>query len=255
MNDNELITLKNLLREISKIAEDADITGSLESGAGRAISRYNRVLARLEELGAVSPGLFQPLNLDDGFGALVVESRLLRSSIDEGDERRRDRREHRREEAPKGRSSVDPSLLVRLAPFVQAADLANLVRECTAQNVHIHEDTITAIAPFLDSGTLGKLVREHILGSARPTAPTPPEAPQAPQAPQAPEAPEPPPAPTNPVEVDPPQTSFMLNRIPESSREIIARLADPEISDHERHELAGQLYALTAEQRDLADAE
>ena len=192
------------------------------------------------------PGLFQPLNVDEGFGALVVESRLLRSSIDEGDERRRDPRERRHEEAPKGRPSVDPSLLVRLAPFVQSADLANLVRECTAQNVHIHEDTITAIAPFLESGTLGKLVREHIIGSAQTTVPTPPEPP---------EAPEPPPAPTNPAEVNPPQTSFVLNRIPGSSREIIARLADPEISDHERHGLAGQLYALTAERRDSAEAE
>jgi hypothetical protein len=245
MNDNELITLKNLLREISKIAEDADITGSLESGVGRAISRYNRVLAQLEELGAVSPGLFQPLKPEDGYGALVVESRLLRSSFEEGDERRRDRREQRRQEAASGRSSVDPSLLVRLAPFVQSADLANLVRECTAQNVHIHEDTITAIAPFLDSATLGKLVREHIIGAVQ-AVPQPEPSPEPAPVPEAPIAPEPMPT-TNIMPVQSDSAHGELARLPESAREVIAMLSLPEISDAERHRLAAKLYEMTTE--------
>ena len=243
MNDNELITLKNLLREISKIAEDADITGSLESGVGRAISRYNRVLARLEELGAVTPGLFQPLNLDEGYGSLVVESRLLRSSIDEGNERQRERRERRHREEPSGRSTVDPSLLVRLAPFVKSDDLANLVRECTAQNVHIHEDTITAIAPFLDSATLGKLVREHIIGNGLSETSRPPEPPPAPVPPVASE----PPSHASIVPVESAGSVGTLARLPESARDIIAMLSQPEISDSERHRLAARLYEMTTE--------
>ena len=212
MNHPELHLLRGLVRELATLAEEADLTGRSSDGAPHAIRKYNQVLARLSELELVPSTLFAPLDAADGFGVLAVEAKLLMAALAQ------------EPAAPtEARAQVDPSLLVRLAPFVKGEDLANLVRECTAQSVVISDHIITSIAPFLDSDSLGKLVRDQLIGN-RAKPPVPPA----------------PPAPPAPPEVT-------IARYGESVHEIVLRLAEPSISDQERQTLAARLYELTSQ--------
>jgi len=210
MNHPELHLLRGLVRELATLAEEADLTGRSSEGAPHAIRKYNQVLSRLSELELVPSTLFAPLDASDGFGVLAVEAKLLMAALAQEPAA-----------TTEARAQVDPSLLVRLAPFVKGEDLANLVRECTAQSVVISDHIITSIAPFLDSDSLGKLVRDQLIGN-RAKPPVPPA----------------PPAPPAPPEVT-------IARYGESAHEIVLRLSEPSISDQERQTLAARLYELT----------
>ncbi len=82
-NIAEIKRRRRLLRESADIAQHASLTGSLAGGASRAVRRYNSVVARLEEIGAATPGMFEPLPDTTTFDELGVESTLLAGYLKE----------------------------------------------------------------------------------------------------------------------------------------------------------------------------
>jgi hypothetical protein len=77
----EVLRLRRLLKGIADIAESASISGSLAGGAASGVRKYNAVLQRLEAIGVVVPGMFQPLAEGVSFDEVGVESGLLASYL------------------------------------------------------------------------------------------------------------------------------------------------------------------------------
>jgi len=149
-------TLSRLLQEIAQMAEDAALTGQMQGGLRRLITRYNTVLAQAVTENLVPAGMFQPLGADDGFEDLAIEARLLRSSLSAPER-----------PAEKANLRMDPGHLVRLAPFLNSEDLGRLVRSATASKTHFDANLVVSLAPFLDQESLGEIVRESLLGQNR----------------------------------------------------------------------------------------
>ena len=149
-------TLSRLLQEIAQMAEDAALTGQMQGGLRRLITRYNTVLAQAVTENLVPAGMFQPLGADDGFEDLAIEARLLRTAMSAP-------------EQPTETASqrMDPGHLVRLAPFLNSEDLGRLVRSATASKTHFDANLVVSLAPFLDQESLGEIVRESLLGQKR----------------------------------------------------------------------------------------
>jgi hypothetical protein len=79
----EVRRLRRLLKDIAELAQNASLTGSLQGGARTAARRYNQVVARLEQLGVASPGLFAPLAENVSFDEIGVEATLLAGYLKE----------------------------------------------------------------------------------------------------------------------------------------------------------------------------
>lgn len=79
----EIRRIRRVLRELGRMAHDAGLTGSLEKGARSAALQYNQVLRRLEELGALSGGLFTPLGEGVTFAEVGVSSASLAGYLEE----------------------------------------------------------------------------------------------------------------------------------------------------------------------------
>jgi hypothetical protein len=142
-----------LLKELADMAEEASLTGSLAEGAPQAVQRYNAVLHYLEDEDAVPEDLFEKLPESTSFAKLGVECRLLAAYFEPG------------EESTKGdKGKGNASILVRLAPFVDSNDLAELVKEHVKNGTSIDVHMLTALAPFLKSSDLGQLMRQHVSG-------------------------------------------------------------------------------------------
>jgi hypothetical protein len=82
----EVRRLRRLIKDIAELAQHASLTGALQGGASTAARRYNRVVARLEEIGVASPGMFDPLPENTSFDEIGVEATLLAGYLkdDEG---------------------------------------------------------------------------------------------------------------------------------------------------------------------------
>jgi hypothetical protein len=83
----EIRRLCRLLRRTAEMAREAGMTGSLERGAPRAAMQFNRVVRRLEDLGAVPADFFPPLNEEASLDEIGVASLQLAGYLDESDER------------------------------------------------------------------------------------------------------------------------------------------------------------------------
>ncbi|RYG43024.1 hypothetical protein EON79_17780, partial [bacterium] len=206
--NNEIQACVNLLREIAEIANHASLTGSLAGGERRAAARYNSTLNRLLELGAVGPGLFEPLPDDSNYGEIGIEARMLASSVDKPKEEFRPDMGH------------DPGILLRLAPFVDRKDLADMVRDQLRQAGSIDMETIAHLGPFLDREVIGDLLR----GRFGPKPPNPP----APPVPPVPPVPAPAATPVAGRGSDPEQEPAF------NAAEVIAKLKNPSLSPEER---------------------
>lgn len=205
MNDqtDEIRSCVSLLREIAEICEHASLTGSLSGGSGRTAGRYNTTLERLVQLGAVPEGFFQPVPESTGYGEIGVEARMLAAYATKG----RDGEKRKR-----GRSD-EPSILMRLAPFVDAADLGVMVREHLKGGQAFDMEDLTHLAPFMDRETLGMLVRKNLSKSEEPETPTE--------------------APTIPVPA-PPEPKPSLD-------ELLERLKQPNLTEDERDAILIQM--------------
>lgn len=149
--NQEIQSCIDLLREIGDICEHASLTGSFHDGTRRTIVRYNAILAKLTELGAVKEGFFETLPENATFGDVGIEARMLGSYL--GGKSKSGKN--------KGRSGDgDPGLLMRLAPFVDSADLSLIIREQIKQGLTLDMDNLAQLAPFMDGKELGSLVRE-----------------------------------------------------------------------------------------------
>src|SRR5579871_2218051 len=80
-NSVETYRVYKMLCELAEMAEHASITGFLKQGKPSAIQRYNSILAHLERIEKVPPGLFHPLSEEASFDELNIEGKLLASYI------------------------------------------------------------------------------------------------------------------------------------------------------------------------------
>lgn len=232
MNDrtDEIQSCVGLLREISEMCEHATLTGSLSTGAGRTTSRYNATLLRLIQLGAVPEGLFQPLPDSSDFGEIGVESRMLASYATRGKEAEKHHR--------KGRA--EPGILIRLAPFVDAADLGLMIREHLKSGQPLDLEDLTHLAPFMDRGTLGTLLRENLSKARNPELESGPGPTSEPGSqPEADPGPTPIPMPNEGE--NPPSLAGRP-----SLADLVARLSDPDITPEERERILEQMRQMTA---------
>jgi len=204
-HENPLEMYRGMLRELSELAEHASLTGAMASGQARAVARYNAAIADLAKMGVLPAAAALPLPENATFGELAVEARLTLATLPGGEPRHREHHEHH-----------DPGMLVRLAPFIDQAELGELVKEEIRRGSNFDENLLTMLAPFLEQRDLSNLVRQWRLSRT-----------EAPEAPKAPEAPEPP-------------QSKDLAPIEEAPNLdwILARLADPSTSEDERRQLA-----------------
>lgn len=218
MSESELEQYRRILQELGNLAEHASLTGSLSGGEKRAIDRYNAVLAELTQRGAVPDGIFQVMPPDANFGELAVDARMLAAHL-----------EGARPSAREGRPS---SLLMRLAPFIDSADLAELVREQMQSSEGMNMDMVANLAPFLKRETLGKLVRMNMSrsGAAEPSDKTEPV-----------EGPERPAEPARPDPATHPVATPQADQRPE---EVLALLKNPHLTEEERASLVARLELL-----------
>lgn len=163
-NDIDVSAYRRLLGEIADLCDHASLTGSLESGERRTADRYNAVLKSLVAANMVPTGLFSELPANSNYGEIGVESRMLGGFLGSPDKDRM-----------KDRSSRDPSILVRLAPFIGQEELHRLVQEQASQGTPLDLHLMTALAPFLGQEYLSKLVRTHYLDRSKPDAGPAPE--------------------------------------------------------------------------------
>jgi len=244
----ELRRIRRLLDEIHDVAEDASLTGALADGAPAAIARYTAVLNRLIEMGVLTPGTFDPIPEGAGFGHLGIEAKLLASYV--RDERHSGRRD---DEAETHAGAPDFGTLIALAPFMDRADLTELVRNTLRSSGRLDPGALVALAPFVDDGEIGQIAREHMSDWFRPPSPTAPPAPPEPPSPPTPPEPPSPGAPAPPMTTAPPHapTSTQMQEISERIRDAASRLSAATDAD-ERSALAEEMAALAAKQAHLA---
>ncbi len=221
-NDNRML---RLLRELASLAEEASLTGGLGDGAPHAAKRYNAILKYHVAQGQVPDGLFSPLPDTAGYGQIGIESRMLAAFLDSDEENNKG----------KGKASKDASVLVRLAPFVDSADLAELVKEYVRDGTSVDAGVLTALAPFMQSADLGHLIRRHL--SNRPGAPEPPSKPDRPRQPEAAAA---------PAQRD--LVAAERTPVRPSLEDLSAQLRRPDLTQEERQAIAIQLAEIAHEQ-------
>ena len=87
-NENEDVRkMRRLLRETTRLAERASMTGSLQGGGRIAIRQYNAIRNHLQDNGVIPEDLFQELDEDEAtFDELGVVSGMLDSYLEDEDE-------------------------------------------------------------------------------------------------------------------------------------------------------------------------
>ncbi|MBW7929084.1 MAG: hypothetical protein H3C58_13570, partial [Fimbriimonadaceae bacterium] len=124
MTDTHSIRMRRMLQELASMAEHASLTGALGGGEADAVRRYNSILAWAVREGVLPADVFTELPPSAGWSSIGVESRMLASCLDEGDEGGHHHR-HKRDED----DLDDPGILVAMAPFMSPEDLAHLVEK------------------------------------------------------------------------------------------------------------------------------
>ena len=157
--------IAQLLREIAEICEHASLTGAYEGGTARVVRRYNAVLEQLQNSGAITAAMFEPLDPNCSFGEIGVEARMLRSVLTKSKQKDKSR-------------DPDLDVLTRLAPFVRREDLGELI-QAQMKSSSVPLDQLVRLAPFLPEDTIHQIVSDHMRGQAEPPKPPEPPAPPA----------------------------------------------------------------------------
>lgn len=214
----------SVLKELGKIAEHASLTGSFEDGGPTLARKYNAVLKTAVEAQLVNKGMFAELDSKVSLSEVGIESKILAASLES---------RVKSGKAP----AADPSLLVRLAPFVESEDLTELIRKQIATGTSISSDVIASIAPFVESRALGDLLRAASEPSS--AAPVPSR------------APEPPKPPTVEESMQIPEGAAPYSQ--RTKEELIALLDNPHLSREQKLEVAMELAYHADHQSELAD--
>jgi hypothetical protein len=86
-DDMDLRKIRRLLRETTRLAERASMTGSLQGGGRIAIRQYNAIRNHLQDSGVIPEDLFQELDEDEAtFDELGVVTGMLESFLEDEDE-------------------------------------------------------------------------------------------------------------------------------------------------------------------------
>src|SRR5438067_12929381 len=83
----DLRKMRRLLRETTRLAERASMTGSLQGGGRIAIRQYNAIRNHLQDEGIIPEDLFQELDEDEAtFDELGVVTGMLESYLEDEDD-------------------------------------------------------------------------------------------------------------------------------------------------------------------------
>ncbi|HLJ55552.1 MAG TPA: hypothetical protein VKT77_10985 [Chthonomonadaceae bacterium] len=86
-DEMDLRKIRRLLRETTRLAERASMTGSLQGGGRIAIRQYNAIRNHLQDTGVIPEDLFQELDEDEAtFDELGVVTGMLESYLEEDQE-------------------------------------------------------------------------------------------------------------------------------------------------------------------------
>ena len=129
----EVRRIFHLLHTTAKLAEHASLTGALSGGEKRCIRQYNNALNRLAESGAVSEGLFEPLEEGAPFGEVGVACKLLAAYLvdefyDESDDFRDELKNHARELREHARN-LRRKIRTSVKTEEELKDLGELIRQ------------------------------------------------------------------------------------------------------------------------------
>src|SRR5260221_1017319 len=84
LGNMDLRRIRRLLRETTRLAEHASMTGSLQGGQRIAIRQYNAIRNHLQDMGAIPDDLFQELDEDEAsFDELGVVAGMLDGYLEE----------------------------------------------------------------------------------------------------------------------------------------------------------------------------
>src|SRR5438270_10509498 len=85
--DMDLRKIRRLLRETTRLAEWASMTGSLQGGGRIAIRQYNAIRNHLQDTNVIPEDLFQELDEDEAtFDELGVVTGMLESYLEDEDQ-------------------------------------------------------------------------------------------------------------------------------------------------------------------------
>jgi hypothetical protein len=232
-DEMDLRKIRKLLRETTRLAERASMTGSLQGGGRIAIRQYNAIRDHLQDTGVIPDDLFQELDEDEAtFDELGVVTGMLESYLEDDSEgcAEADGEQPGEEgEARRGRKARRHGRWDWGAWMGPAG--ARFVADPQA---------------LRDLQQLGEELRQHLpellfwrdkMRSEHPQPPAPPGAPPAPGPVSAPGTPTPPDAPQPPPGAAPPA---VMDRI----RQIAQALQSEDMDHNRRMELTRELAEL-----------
>jgi hypothetical protein len=230
-----------MLREIAGIAKNASLTGALAGSASLAVQQYNRTLENLVRSGRVPEGWFQTLSESSTLDEVGFMAIQLNSYLEAEAEKAKDNEAAQQHDAQtmakfsSQRDTNDPMLIkhiVGLAPFVEQAQLAELLRAYFRDHQTIDPGSLVGLAPFIGKEELSRIIREHLLGRPHQEIASSVE-----------EAQHREPAETSATGTDNSATSLAIQL-----QDIARQLQDSELSSERRAALAEQLARLSHEQ-------
>ncbi len=227
MKNEQIRPLARMLHEIAELCEHSSLTGSLAGGEAQTARRYNSCVRQLLALSAIPAEMFDEISESHAsYTAIGVDARLVRaylrgSDLDEDREGRRNRNQK-------------DNILIRLAPFVRGEDLALLVKKQMQEGMSIDEDILTSLAPFMPGELLTELIHASMLRQSS-AAEEPKFEGKAEDVAE--------PAPAHAPNPEPVVTSY-LPVDAESREDLIQRLSQPHLSDHEIHTLAVKIASM-----------
>lgn len=175
-NSVETYRIYKMLCELAEMAEHASITGFLKQGKPSAIQRYNAILAHLERIEKIPPGLFLPLSDEASFDELNIEGKLLASYIKD------DAKQARKEDT--ARDIEDLMNEVRQLSRLKET-IADAMPELLERKAGVKEEVLGELQGLRElRASLSDMMPELIRGprSAPPTPPAPPAPPTPPPA-------------------------------------------------------------------------
>lgn len=131
----EIRRIRRMLRGMARLAKDATLTGSLQGGGRPAAQQYNQLVLRLEQIGLVPQGMFQPLaeapegsdaSTDEKLFAEIGVAAALLASYLEPDEEEERSHEGRHAHGPHGNVIIG---LGGMKHLEELKDLGRTIRE------------------------------------------------------------------------------------------------------------------------------
>jgi hypothetical protein len=250
--DMNIRKMRRLLRETTRLAERASMTGSLQGGGRIAIRQYNAIRNHLQDEGVIPEDLFQELDEDEAtFDELGVVTGMLESYLEDEEEGLESEAERSAEDPERrGRRGRRHGRFEWGAWFGPGGARFLNDPQALRDLQQLGEDLRMHLPELLKW-------RDYVRSGQPPTPPSPPHTPTPPYAPHAPEPPRPPSysawttdekAETPPAAEPAASSGFQPTvELAVRMRQIAEELGSEDLNSERRQELLRELTELTSE--------